>query len=104
MGNKNGKKSRNRLFESNRNSRITSSVLKTGTLLTATTRRDVGTPVVEVKSKNNGSGPLRLFIRDDAGGTVALDGHGARTVYTVLEKHYQRVGRPLGLPCSSYSY
>lgn len=78
---------RTRRSESNRNSRIVTRPYE-GTLYARTTftkNRDVGALVAAVDTTSNNSTSLHL---ERAGAILRLNGHEARTLFLMLEKHY----------------
>lgn len=78
----------------NRNAVIRTRTDRTGKLRTETARRDFGTLNIAV-STDTASDKTRLFIDFDgqvgSGDGVQLSGHEARTLYRVLQKHYENV-------------
>ena len=65
---------------------------------TSTSRRDPGSFDAMIESMNHGRGESRVFLypRERNGEfqpPVMLDGYEARTLYTLLQKHYASTGR-----------
>ena len=77
---------------SNKNARIESRVDRTGKVRTETVRRDVWTDNYAV-STNERDNSTHLYIDPAFGPRVRLDGRQARTLYTLLQKHYDTLGK-----------
>ena len=62
---------------------------------TTTERRDHATLFILAETLKRGSGESRVFLypRDNEFGPVVLNGHEARTLYTVLQRHFRETGR-----------
>ena len=71
----------------NRNARIRNRITQNNQIRTETAGRDAGAINVAVSSA--ASGATRLFIDLPAGASLRLGGHEARTLYRVLQKHYE---------------
>lgn len=76
----------------NRNASITSRFDRTGKLRTETTRRDT-TTINAAVSTDTRSDSTRLFIDFPNSASVQLDGHEARTLYRLLQKHYRQTDK-----------
>lgn len=76
----------------NHNATITSRFDRNGKLRTETTRRDDGQLEIAV-STNPQTDTTLLFVDTPAGQTLKFDGRGARTLYRILQKHYQFAGK-----------
>lgn len=77
---------------SNKNARIVSRVSRNGKLRTETRRRDFGAANVAVTTDPN-SKATRLFIDFENGEYINLSGRQARTIYRVLQAHYEYTDR-----------
>jgi hypothetical protein len=78
-------------FDRNRNARIVSRFDKTGKLRTETQRRDDDSVKMAV-STNQRDNSTNLFI-DFADTNVRLSGREARSLYRLLQRHYEESGK-----------
>ena len=78
-------------FDRNRNARIVSRFDKTGKLRTETQRRDEDSVKMAV-STDQRANSTNLFI-DFEDSRVRLSGREARSLYRLLQKHYEEVGK-----------
>lgn len=78
---------------SNKNASVRSRQTKNNKSRTETHRRDDGTMNVAITTSNKGQ--TRLFI-DLPDTSWSFNGREARTIYRVLERHFQFTGKPVG--------
>lgn len=85
---------RNRKFVAqNRNAVIRTREDRTGKTRTETARRD-GTTITAAVSTNPKTDSTKLFIDfPNRGGVVEFSGSEARTLYRLLQKHYEQTGK-----------
>lgn len=76
----------------NKNARIVSRVSRNGKLRTETRRRDSGSANMAVSTDPN-TKATNLFIDFEDGDYVKLTGRQARTLYRVLQAHYEYTSR-----------
>lgn len=77
---------------SNRNAIIRNRVTQNGKLRTETSRRDEGSIGVAA-STNPDNNSSQLFIDTPGGARLKLTGREARTLYRVLQSHYEFTGK-----------
>lgn len=78
----------------NKNARIRSRICRNGKARTETFRRDEdATRIAATTDERNNS--TALFIDFADGGKVKLNGHEARTLYRVLQQHFDYTDKPL---------
>lgn len=75
----------------NRNARIRNRITQNGKLRTETANRDSGSIAVAASSAVGGA--TQLFIDTHGGARLRLDGREARTLYRVLQRHYEFTGK-----------
>lgn len=71
----------------NRNAIIRNTVTRNGRLCTETARRDEGTLRAQAYT-NPQKGSTRFYINHPEYGTISLTGREARTLFRVLNEHY----------------
>jgi hypothetical protein len=77
---------------SNRNAVIRNSVTRNGRYRTETARRDEGTLRASAFTDPNRNS-TRIYIDHPDYGTISLSGREARTIFRVLNEHYNYTGR-----------
>ena len=79
-------------YPQNKNARIKSRVSRNGKFRTETIRRDFGTMNMAVSTDPN-TKATRLFIDAEDGESINLTGRQARTLYRLLQTHYEYTDR-----------
>lgn len=87
-------KKHKRVRHANKNSHIETRY-NYGIVETVTERRDPGTFVALAETVDNGRGQsyVYLYPRDIAAPMMVLNGNEARTLYNVLQRHFETLGR-----------
>ena len=83
-------------YVTNKNAIIQSRVSRNGKYRTETARRDYGADNFAASTDNNGATSVFLDFEGGnikGGDTVRLDGRQARTLYRILQNHFEYVGK-----------
>ncbi len=76
---------------SNKNARIVSRLTQNNKLRTETTRRD--SDALNAAVSTDSSNATKLFLDLADGTKLTFDGHDARTIYRLLDRHYAFTGK-----------
>jgi len=76
----------------NKNAHIKNRIDRTGKLRTETTRRDPGAfnAAVSTNKRNNST---KMYVDLPDGSYIELNGHEARTLYRLLDEHYNETNK-----------
>ena len=82
-------------YDANRNAKIASRIDRTGKVRTETVSRDADsvTMAASFDQRNNRTNVFIDVPTDSGVQTIKLDGRRARTLYRLLNKHYNETGR-----------